>query len=79
MMEWLKEACDRKNRLHCNFIKHPTTENKQNYVKYKKWTEKQIYKAKRKFYSNQITKFNTNAKKQWKLMNEIILIGNTHL
>ena len=72
MMEWLKEACDRKNKLHCNFIKHPTAENKQEYVKYKKWTEKQIYKAKRKFYSNQITKFNNNAKKQWKLMNEII-------
>ena len=72
MMEWLKEACDRKNRLYCNFINHPTTENKQNYTKYKKWTEKQIYKAKRKYYSNQITKCNTNAKKQWKLMNEII-------
>ena len=63
MMEWLREACDRKNNLHCTFIKHPTAENKQDYVRYKKWTEKQIYKAKRKFYSNQITKLNTNAKK----------------
>ena len=72
IMKWLQEACDRKNKLYDIFIKHPTTENKKAYTKYKKWTEAQVYKAKRKYYNNQISKFNSNAKKQWKTMNEII-------
>ena len=72
IMKWLQEACDRKNKLYDIFIKHPTIENKEAYKKYKKWTETQVYKAKRKYYNNQIFKFNSNAKKQWKTMNEII-------
>ena len=54
------------------FIKYPTLENKQKYIKYKKWVEKGVYLAKRKFYNAQITNHNSNAKKQWKTMNEII-------
>ena len=72
MVPWLIEACDRKNNLYALFVKHPTKENKEKYIKYKKWVEKQIYRAKRKFYSNQISKYSSDAKKQWKTLNEII-------
>ena len=72
IMIWLQEVCDRKNKLYATFIKQATEENKEKYIKYKKWVEKRIYIAKRKFYTNQITKYNANAKKQSKVINEII-------
>ena len=72
IMPWLQEACDRKNKLYNKFIDHPSTENKAAYTKMKKWVEKQLYKRKKNYYSSQIEKYTSNAKKQWKIINEVI-------
>jgi len=72
IMPWLQEACSRKNDLHTKFVKNPSPENKAKYLKRKKWVEKQLYKSKKNYFSNQIEKYTTNAKKQWKIVNEVI-------
>ena len=72
IMSWLQDACDRKNALYANFIKKPTMENKNTYTKHKKWVEKMVYIAKRKYYNNLIERHNTDAKKQWKIINSVI-------
>ena len=72
IMPWLQEACSRKNDLYSVFITSPTPENKEKYLKMKKWVENQKYKCKKNYYSNQIEKYTTSAKKQWKIINEVI-------
>jgi len=72
IMPWLQEACDRKNSLHDDFVKTPTTENKDKYTKMKKWVDKQIHIRKKKYYSGQIEKYTSNARRQWKIINTVI-------
>ena len=69
---WLQDACERKNQLYGFFVKNPTTDNKDKYLKYKKWVEKMVYIAKRKYYNGLIAKHSSDAKKQWKVINNII-------
>ena len=38
----------------------------------KKWVEKQVYCNKKRYYSDQIEKYISNSKKQWKIMNQVI-------
>ena len=71
-MPWLQEACSRKNDLYSTFIITPTSENKEKYMKMKRWIENQKYKSKKNYYSNQIDKYTNSAKKQWKIINEVI-------
>ena len=72
IMPWLQEACSRKNDLYSTFIITPTSENKEKYMKMKRWIENQKYKSKKNYYSNQIDKYTNSAKKQWKIINEVI-------
>ena len=72
IMPWLQEACKRKNACYHKYMKSPTYDNKLAYKKMKKWVEKQIYIRKKKYYSDQIEKYVSNSKKQWKIMNEVI-------
>jgi len=72
IMPWLQEACSRKNNLYDIFIKHPSAENKENYKNMKRKVDKHLYKSKKNYYSRQIEKYTMNAKKQWKIINEVI-------
>ena len=72
IMPWLQEACDRKNSLYDDFVKTPTTENNDKYIKMKKWVEKQLNTRKKQYYSQQIETYTSNAKKQWKIINSVI-------
>ena len=67
-MPWLQEPCDRKNSLYSNFVKTPTTENKDIYTKMKKWVDKQIFTRKKK--GARVDKFKRKLqmlKDSWKL------------
>ena len=72
IMPWLQEACERKNSLYDDFVKSPTTANKDKYIKMKKWVEKQLNTRKKQYYSQQIETYTSNAKKQWKIINTVI-------
>ena len=61
IMPWLQEPCDRKNSLYSNFVKTPTTENKDIYTKMKKWVDKQIFTEKKRCYV-EWTNLNVNFK-----------------
>ena len=76
---WLQEACNRKNKLYARYMKYPTYENKVIYIKTKKWVEKRIRINKKKYYSNQISKYSDNSKKQWQIINNVISNVRSHV
>ena len=49
ILEWLQDACDRKNSLYKDFVKSPTLGNELEYKKCKKFVNKHIKKAKCKY------------------------------
>ena len=72
ILEWLQLACDRKNKLYCQFVKEPTSENEVTYKKMKKFVEKHIKLAKKKYYNAYFKKYAGNSKKQWQMINSLI-------
>jgi exonuclease III len=72
ILPWLEEACDRKNRLYHDFVKHPSVSNKTKYDKMKKFTEKHIKKSKNSYYKKYFDQYKDNSKKQWQLINSLL-------
>ena len=72
MQPWLKEACDRKNKLYDDYVKKPSPKNKTLYHKMKKLVDKYVYKNKKRYYSGQIEQYNMDSRKQWKIINQVI-------
>ena len=77
-MDWLKCACDRKNSLYRNFIKHPSTENKIKYTKLKKFVLKHTTLAKKNYYCNYFQEHIANSKKQWAMINSLLFRTPKH-
>ena len=72
ILPWLEEACDRKNRLYHDFVKHPSISNKIKYDKMKKFVDKHIKKAKNNYYKKYFDQYKDNSKKQWQLINSLL-------
>ena len=72
ILEWLQNACDRKNQLYFNFVKAPTTENESKYKRMKLFTEKHVDRAKREYYAKYFKKYSGDSKMQWKMVNTIL-------
>ena len=72
ILPWLEEACERKNTLHMNFVKNPTTVNERKYKKMKKFVEKHIKLAKSKYYKKYFDNHKDNSKKQWEMINSLL-------
>ena len=68
----MEEACDRKNRLYYQFVKHPTGANKTKYNKMKKFVDKHVKLAKNKYYKKYFDQHKDNSKKQWQLINGLL-------
>ena len=72
MQDWLAGACDRKNRAYHTYIGHPTIENQCKYKKLKIFVEKHIAKAKRDYYTKYFKKHESDSRKQWSMINQIL-------
>ena len=62
-----------KNRLYAKKLKQPTTKNKEAYRQQLKIVEKHKKTAKRLYFKNELEKYNSNVKKKWDVLREIIL------
>ena len=72
ILPWLQSACDRKNKLYNNYVKHRSIENKTKYDKMKKFVEKHIKKMKNKYYTEYFRKYAHDSRKQWKMINSLL-------
>ena len=72
ILPWFEEACDRKNRLHHDFIKAPSIANKIKYCKMKKFVNKHIKLSKNKYYTNYFNEHSNNSKMQWQMINNLL-------
>ena len=72
IQEWLRCACDRKNKFYEDFITSPTTANDIRYKKMKKFVKKHVDKAKNKYYSAYFTKYSSDSRKQWQMVNNLL-------
>ncbi len=72
ILPWLEKACDRKNLLYFVFVKEPSAENKTTYEKMKSFVEKHIKLAKSKYYKRYFEQYNSNSRKQWQMLNNLL-------
>ena len=72
ILQWLEDACDRKNRLYFQWVKNTTIENEVKYKKMKKFVEKHIKMAKSKYHEKYFEQYKDNSKKQWQLINSLL-------
>ena len=76
ILPWLKCACDRKNNLYWKFVKDPSAENEQIYLKMKVFVAKHIRKAKAKFHADYFKRFSYDGRKQWQMINSLLNRGS---
>jgi hypothetical protein len=72
ILPWLENACTRKNSFYIAFVKNPTTENKNKYIKMKKFVDKHIKLAKSKYHKKYFEQHKDNSKKQWQMINSLL-------
>lgn len=72
MQQWLKCACERKNKLHKIFVTNPTISNESKYKTMKKFVAKHIKRAKRAYYKNYFNKYSNDSRKQWTMINQLL-------
>jgi cytidylate kinase len=72
MNKQLLKCSKKKQKLYNKFLKNKNTENEQKYKKYKTFYQILIKNAKKSYYSMLITKNQSNSKKTWSIINDII-------
>ena len=72
LLDWLRCACARKNRLYRKFVQTPSPQNKSNYTRMKKFVEKHIRLAKNRYYEQYMARYSNDCKKQWQLINQLL-------
>uniref|UniRef100_A0A8C6NYB4 Reverse transcriptase domain-containing protein n=1 Tax=Nothobranchius furzeri TaxID=105023 RepID=A0A8C6NYB4_NOTFU len=72
MTEGLLKACKKKMVLYEKFIKHRTSENEDNYKKYKNKLTTAIRIRKKQYYDEILDKNRNDTRRTWKILNNII-------
>ena len=72
ILPWLQCACERKNKLYRKFVKRPSVENEQIYLKMKLFVAKHIRKVKAKYYADYFKRYSNDGRKQWQMINKIL-------
>ena len=65
-------SINRKNSLYLNYIKNRTDNSRTKYISYKNILTNTLRLAKKKYYADQLSKFKSDIKSTWKLLNSVL-------
>ena len=68
----IAKSSKRKQKLYEKFLKNRSIQNEKIYKDYRKLFETITMKSKRKYYSEKLLQFQSDAKKTWRIMKEVI-------
>ena len=72
IMEWLEDACNRKQMAYHEFVNEPSAQNKAIYDKLYKFCDKHVTIAKKKYYRKYFDEHSDNSRKKWQMINKLL-------
>ena len=72
MTRALLTSCKKKNKLYSNYKKHPTSNNKAKYLKYRNKFKALKLAAEKTYYEHEFARYSQDSKKTWRIIKSLI-------
>src|SRR6218665_795913 len=72
MTRALLTSCNKKNKLYLNYKKHPTSNNKAEYLKYRNKFKELKLAAEKIYYEHEFSRYSQDSKKTWRIIKSLI-------